>query len=103
MDAFTEQIDSDTYLHAAVATGIWVGTGLLLDAYLIATRRKRLISDVLRTRFGKTLLVVFCLHVLDRLGKIDPFRFAGAMLAARVVVTEANVIVTELAEHTPDL
>lgn len=102
MDGFTEQIDSDTYLHAAVATGIWISIGLLLDAYLIATRRERLISDVLRTRPGKTVLAVFCLHVADRLGRADPFRFAGTIVAARMVVNEAGALVTELTEPTPD-
>jgi hypothetical protein len=102
VDGSTEQIDSATYLHAAVATGIWLSTGLLLDAYLIATRRERLISDVFRTRLGKTVLAVFCLHVIDRLGRADPFKLAGAMVAARLVVTEAGAFVTELTEPTPD-
>lgn len=102
MDGFTEQIDGDTYLHAAVATGIWLSTGILLDVYLIATRRKRLISDVFRTRFGKTVLAVFCLHVIDRLGRADPFKLAGTMVSARLVVSETGTIVTELTEHTPD-
>lgn len=102
MDGSTEQIDSETYLHAAVATGIWLSTGILLDVYLITTRRKRLISDVFRTRFGKTILVVFCLHVIDKLGRADPFKLAGAMVTARMVVAEAGAIVTELTEPAPD-
>jgi hypothetical protein len=102
VDGFTDQIDSDTYLHAAVATGIWLATGVVLDVWLIITGRKRLISDVFRTRLGKTVLAVFCLHVIDRLGRADPFKLAGAMIAARVVVAEAGAIVSELTEVTPD-
>lgn len=102
MDGFTEQTDGDTYLHAAVATGIWLSTGILLDYYLITTRRKRLISDVFRTRIGKTVLAVFCLHVADRLGRADPFRLAGAMVTARMMIDEAGAFVAELTEPTPD-
>lgn len=98
----TELIEGDTYLPAAAATGVWLATGILLDVYLITTRRKRLISDVFRTRLGKTVLVVFCLHIVDRLGRVDPFKLAGAMIAARMVVTEAGAIVTELTDVTSD-
>jgi hypothetical protein len=102
VDGFTDHPDGETYLHAAVATALWLAFGIFLDIYLILTRRKRLISDVFRTRLGKTVLVVFCLHIVDRLGRVDPFKFAGTMIAARMVVAEAGAIVTELTETTSD-
>jgi hypothetical protein len=102
VDAFTEQADGGTYLHAAVATGLWLAVGVFLDVYLIVTGKKRLISDVFRTRFGKTVLAVFCLHIIDRLGRADPFKMAGSLIATKYVVVEPGVVVKELTEITPD-
>jgi hypothetical protein len=58
--------------------------GLALDAYLLFKRNDRLISDVIRTKTGKACLIVFCLHIGNLLGRVDPFSLAGALIAARL-------------------
>lgn len=84
MDGFTEQVDEIDFRPALVATGTWIALGLAFDAYLIARRKNRLISDVLRTKPGKVFLVVFILHIVNCLGKVDPFSYAGSKITARL-------------------
>jgi hypothetical protein len=84
VDGFTEQIDVYDYRPAIAATGVWIALGLALDAYLLAKRKNRLISDVLRTKPGRVFLVVFVLHIVNVLGKADPFSFAGSKITARL-------------------
>lgn len=84
MDRFTDQADVFDYRPAIAATGAWIALGLAFDAYLLAKRKDRLISDVLRTKPGRVFLVVFILHIVNVLGKADPFRFAGSKITARL-------------------
>lgn len=88
MSEFTAPTNDDTYLPAFVATGIWLAVGAVLDAYLVATHKKRLITDVLRTKPGIAFLAVLCLHVANRLGRIDPFRFVAAGVRSRFPDTQ---------------
>lgn len=84
MDGYTDQIDVFDYRPAIAATGLWIALGLALDAWLLAKRKDRLISDVLRTKPGRVFLVVFLLHIVNVLGKADPFSFAGSRITARL-------------------
>lgn len=84
MDWFTAQSDGLNYRPAVVATGAWVGIGFALDAYLLVKRKDRLISDVLRTKPGRAFLIVFVLHIVNVLGRADPFSAAGSMVTARL-------------------
>lgn len=68
--------DKGSIAPALVATGIWMGVGAALDVYLVVKNKPYLITHVLRTKFGKFFLVVLFLHVMDVLGKADPFRVA---------------------------
>lgn len=90
MDGYTEQIDVYDFRPALVATGIWVAVGLALDAYLLVTRKDRLITDVLRTKPGRAAMIVLGLHVANCLGRADPFSACASAinrrLPARVVV-----------------
>lgn len=70
----------NTYRPALVATGLWLGVGAGLDAYLVATHKERVITDVLRTKPGMVFMTVLSLHVANILGKADPFRFAAAAI-----------------------
>lgn len=69
-----------TYRPALVATGLWLGVGAGLDAYLVATHKERVITDVLRTKPGVVFMTVLSLHVANVLGKADPFRFAATAI-----------------------
>lgn len=82
MDEFTD-LDGGSIVPALVATGIWLGVGAALDAYLVATNKSHVITDVLRTVPGKAFLVVLGLHVADRLGRADPFRAAAYVIKTR--------------------
>lgn len=85
MDGYTERSDGFNYRPAVVATSAWVGIGLALDAYLLVKRKDRLISDVLRTKPGKAFLIMFILHIMNGLGRADPFSAAASMLNGRLV------------------
>lgn len=80
MIKFTARTDA-AYVPALAATGVWLGVGAALDVYLVATHKERVITDVLRTKPGKTLLIVLCLHVVNTLGPADPFRFVAGIIA----------------------
>lgn len=67
----------EEYKSALVATGLWLGMGAGLDAYLIATHKERVITDVLRTKPGMVFMTVLCLHVANVLCPVDPFRIAA--------------------------
>lgn len=69
-------------LPAAVATGAWLATGAVLDVYLVANN-KRPITDVLRTIPGGLFLTVLCLHVVNKLGKVDPFCAVSGVVQSR--------------------
>lgn len=84
MIGFTEQPDGLDYRPAAYATGAWIGIGLALDAYLLVKRKDRLISDVLRTKPGRAFLIVFCLHIVNALGPIDPFSAGASVINKRL-------------------
>lgn len=97
MDGFTEQTDVLDLRPALVATGIWVSVGLALDAYLLVRGKDRpcgVMTDVLRTKPGKIGLAVLCLHVANRLGRVDPFRAAASLINGRTssipVLTDAR-------------
>lgn len=87
MDGFTELTDDRDLRPALVATGIWLGTGIALDVYLLAKRKECLITDVLRTKPGKAFLIVLGLHVANCLGKADPFRAAAHVINGRLPIT----------------
>lgn len=72
---------SKNYGPALIATGVWLGVGAGLDAYLVATHKEHFITDILRTKPGMFFLTLLGLHVVDRLGPIDPFRFAAGAIA----------------------
>lgn len=82
MDAFTDPSEGNI-VPALVATGVWLAVGAALDAYLVATNKSHVITDVLRTAPGKAFLVVLGLHVADRLGRADPFRAAAYVIKTR--------------------
>lgn len=82
MDGYIE-IDEDNYIPAIIATGIWLGVGAALDIYLVATNKSRVITDVLRTKPGKAFLTLLCLHVVNILGRADPFRAAAFVIQTR--------------------
>lgn len=82
MDGYTE-LDEDNFLPAIVATGVWLTVGAALDAYLVATNKSRLITDVLRTKAGRVFLVMLCLHVVNVLGRADPFSAAAYVIKTR--------------------
>lgn len=84
MDGYTEQPNVFDYRPAVIATSAWVGIGLALDAYLLVKRKDRLISDVLRTKPGKAFLIVFVLHIVNGLGKADPFSAAASVINTRL-------------------
>ncbi len=86
MDGYTD-LDDVNFIPALVATGVWLGIGAALDVYLVATNKSRLITDVLRTKPGKAFLIVLCLHVVDVLGRVDPFRAAAFAIYARKSVS----------------
>lgn len=88
MDVSTEALDEASLTHALVATAFWLGVGAALDVYLIRSKRSKLISDVFRTKPGKIGLAVFCLHVGQFLGKLDPFSYAGDRIKPRPVIVE---------------
>lgn len=98
MDGYIE-LDGDNYVPAIVATGVWLAVGAALDVYLVATNKSRLITDVLRTKPGKLFLTVLCLHVVNILGKADPFS-----AAARVVRTRSGAkILVPVSVQDPSL
>lgn len=66
----------DDLAPALIATGVWLGVGAALDVGLVATGRRPM-THFLRTPTGVAFLVVLNLHVADRLGPLDPFRWAG--------------------------
>jgi hypothetical protein len=84
VDGYTEPLDGFNYRPAVVATGAWIGIGLALDAYLLVKRKDRLISDVLRTKPGRAFLVVFVLHIVNVLGRVDPFSAAASVINGRL-------------------
>lgn len=95
MDEFTD-LDGGSLIPALVATGVWLGVGAALDVYLVTTNKSRYITHVLRTKPGKVFLALLCLHVVDILGKADPFRAAQYVIQAKRVV-----VVPELADTLP--
>lgn len=87
---------SDAYRHALVATGIWLSVGAGLDAYLVATHKERVITDVLRTKPGMALMSILGLHVVNWLGPVDPFRFAAKMINSKFPIsTLTDVLITQ--------
>lgn len=82
MDGYIE-LEKDDYRPAVIATGVWLGVGAALDVYLVATNKSRLITDVLRTKPGRMFLVLLCLHVVNVLGRADPFSAAGRVIRTR--------------------
>lgn len=106
MDGFTAQPDGLDYRSAVIATGVWVGIGLALDAYLVAKGKTYLMTDVLRTKPGKIGLAVLGLHVINCLGRADPFRAAAGVINWRVAAatTAAATAAVEVVEAvTPSL
>lgn len=89
MDGYTEPADGLDYRSAIIATGVWVGIGLALDAYLVAKGKKYLMTDVLRTKPGKIGLAVLGLHVVNCLGRVDPFRAAAGVINWKVAAATA--------------
>lgn len=81
MDGYTDL--DDNFVPALVATGIWLGVGAALDVYLLRSHRSRLITDVLRTKPGRLFLIVLCLHVVNVLGRADPFHAAAYVVQSR--------------------
>ncbi len=92
MDGSTE-LDDGNIIPAIVATGIWLAVGAALDMYLVSTKKSHVITDVLRTKPGRAFLVVLCLHVVNVLGRADPFS-----AVAYVIKERQNVTLTELAD-----
>lgn len=90
MDRFTGQADGLKLRPAVVATCVWVGVGLALDAYLLVKQEDYLITDVLRTKVGKVGMAVLGLHVVNCLGKADPFRAAAAVVNWRLATVAAR-------------
>lgn len=91
MDGFTE-VEKVNFVPALVATGVWLGVGAALDAYLVASRKDRVITDVLRTKPGKVFLAVLCLHVANLLGRADPFSaVAAAIRRGEVIIVPVPV------------
>lgn len=82
MDGYTE-LNEDNFLPAIVATGVWLGVGAALDVYLVASKKPRVITDVLRTKPGKVFLTMLCLHVMNALGPVDPFSAAARAIRSR--------------------
>lgn len=89
MDGYTATADGIDYRSAIIATGLWIGVGLALDAYLVAKGKTYLITDVLRTKPGKVGLTVLGLHVVNCLGKADPFRAAAGLINWKVAAATA--------------
>lgn len=85
MDGSTVQ-PRESYRHALVATGVWLGVGAGLDAYLVATHKDRVITDVLRTKPGMVFMTLLSLHVANVLGRVDPFRFAARAISNKFPV-----------------
>lgn len=85
MAGYTERTDVLNYRDAVIATGAWIGVGLALDAYLLIKRKDCLISDVIRTKPGKVFLIVFVLHIVNVLGRVDPFRAAASIVNGRII------------------
>lgn len=81
MDEFAV-LEPVSIVPAIVATSVWVAVGAAMDIYLV-TKNKSVITDVLRTPAGKVLLAVLGLHVVDVLGKADPFKAAGKAVTYR--------------------
>lgn len=81
--AGSTELDADDFLPAIIATGVWLSVGAALDVYLVATNRSRLITDVLRTKPGRAFLAVLCLHVVNVLGRADPFRAAAYVIQTK--------------------
>lgn len=100
MDEFTALPDVRDIRPAMVATGIWLGVGVALDVYLIAKRKECLITDVLRTPPGKVFLAVLGLHVVNCLGKADPFRAAAYLINTRLAKA-ADTAATALTDALP--
>jgi hypothetical protein len=82
VDEFTD-LDAGNIVPALVATGVWLAVGAALDIYLLRSNKSHLITDVLRTPPGKIFLTVLGLHVVDVLGKADPFSGAGRFIKTR--------------------
>ena len=92
MQEFTD-LESGNIVPALVATGIWLAVGAALDVYLVATGKKYLITDVLRTKVGKLFLAILGLHVVDVLGRADPFSATAKVIRTRrgtVVLVPVN-------------
>lgn len=96
MDEYTEPNESN-FLPALVATGVWLSVGAALDVYLVATNKSHLISDVLRTKPGKVFMIVLSLHVMNVLGRADPFS-----ATARAIQTRGGVTSSALARSLSD-
>lgn len=102
MDEFTETLEALSYRPAVVATAAWVGIGIGLDVWLIRTRKSRLISEVFRTLPGASFLLVFCLHVAGKLGKLDPFHYTVQKFnSCDRLVTRLHPV-TQLSGNTPN-
>lgn len=91
----------EDYTPAIIATLVWLGVGVALDVYLIWTRRQRLISDVFRTKLGKMVLALFCIHIIDKFGRVDPFHIAGARIESWSIRPAAVNVSASLTEVTP--
>lgn len=76
---------TDDFRHALAATLAWLGLGAILDVYLLIARKEVLISDIMRTGPGFTVLMVFLMHVVNVLGRFDPFRAAAGVVDSRLI------------------
>jgi hypothetical protein len=83
----------ENYKLALAATGVWLGVGAGLDAYLVATHKECVITDILRTKPGMALMGVLCLHVVNWLGPADPFRAAAKALSTKFPVPTLTDII----------
>lgn len=73
---------TDDLTPAIVATGAWLGFGAALDAILIH-EGKRPMTHALRTPAGLVFWALLGLHLINVLGRRDPFRFAGSFIPRR--------------------
>lgn len=99
MQEFTDP-DTGNIVPAIVATCVWAAVGIALDVYLVATGKSHLMTDVLRTKAGKLALAILGLHVVDVLGRADPFSATAKVIRTRqgrVVLVPATTALSDVA------
>lgn len=92
----TDKIRDNGFIAAWVVTTIWMIIGIVFDVGLLR-KKVRLMSDVFRTKTGLVILTVFYLHILDKLGRLDPFKAAGNALTRRYEGSASLQLSEELA------